>query len=79
MQLYLILLLLMLESYEVKTSLVCEELDMQAQEVKTLAKELGCDLSGDKVQLMRRKKDAAASTTLEDKLPRSNIKRPRTR
>ncbi|QDZ21153.1 RNA polymerase I associated factor [Chloropicon primus] len=83
LKLHLILLLLILEDFDVGAPTLAEEIGVPAQEVKSLAKELGCDLSGDKVKLLKRKRTSesggATIVDLESKLPRIQIKRARAR
>jgi len=84
LKLHLAVLLLMLEGYSVKTAALAEELGVDAQEAKTLARELGCAVSGDSARLMKRKRaaesgDATVAADLESRLPKVGLKKARAR
>jgi hypothetical protein len=77
LQIHLLLLMLMIEKYTGSVKAMAEELDIPAAEVKTLARQLGCDGAFDKVTLLRSKSKKRPS--LESRLPEIKLKKIRTR
>ena len=92
LKIHLLLLLLMIEKYSLSSKKAAEELGIPTTEVKSLCKELGCDIKSDKVELLLKRRsgkqpededssdeDDAAPHTLESKLPQMKLKRARAR
>ena len=82
----------MIEKYSLSSKKAAEELGIPTTEVKSLCKELGCDIKSDKVELLLKRRsgkqpededssdeDDAAPHTLESKLPQMKLKRARAR
>ena len=77
LQIHLLLLMLIIEKYSSSSKAMAEELDIPEQEVKTLARQLGCDVAFDKVNLLRSR--TKKRPALESKLPEIKLKKIRTR